>query len=110
MGRDKKPLAATSWEAVARWYDGWVGQDGSEHHREVAVPVLMELLEPRPGEKILDIGAGQGVLAPQITGAGALYTGVDASPRLVELARRRHGRAGPKALPCFLLGDARDLR
>jgi len=54
-GRDKKPLAATNWDAVARWYDGWMGQDGSEHHRKVAVPALMELLEPRPGESILDI-------------------------------------------------------
>src|SRR4051812_17349447 len=82
--QNEKPAATTSWDAVARWYDGWVGQDGSEHHREVAVPVLMELLEPQPGEYILDIGAGQGVLAPQITSAGAHYTGVDASPRMVE--------------------------
>jgi ubiquinone/menaquinone biosynthesis C-methylase UbiE len=95
---------------VARWYDGWVGQEGSEHHREVAVPALLELLEPRHGESILDIGAGQGVLAPYVIEAGARYTGLDASPRLVQIARKRHGRAGPGAAARFLLGDARELR
>jgi ubiquinone/menaquinone biosynthesis C-methylase UbiE len=94
----------TSWDAVASWYDGWVGEAGSEHHREVAVPALMELLAPKPGERILDIGAGQGVLAPYIDRSGALYTGVDASRRLIRLARRRHGKEG-----CFLVGDARNL-
>src|SRR3954449_2000229 len=102
-------MAPTSWDAVARWYDGWVGQEGSNHHREVAVPVLLELLEPRPGESILDIGAGQGVLAPYITRAGVRYTGVDASPKMVDLARRRHGATGGQSAPCFLTGDARDL-
>src|SRR5436190_4549086 len=108
--RHEKPSAPTSWDAVARWYDGWVGQEGSEHHREVAVPALVELLEPQAGESILDIGAGQGVLAPHIIQAGARYTGVDAGPRLVQIARRRHGRAGGGAAPRFLLGDARELR
>ena len=64
----------------------------------------MDLLDPVPGEEIIDIGAGQGVLAPHIAAAGARYTGVDASPRLSELARRRHGDAGR-----FLVGDARRL-
>jgi len=50
------------------------------------------------------------VLAPQIVGAGARYTGVDASSRLVELARRRHGGARASKGVRFLLGDARELR
>ncbi len=94
----------TSWEAVAHWYDNWVGEEGSEHHREVALPTLLSLLDPQPGESVLDIGCGQGVLASHIAEAGARYTGIDASPRLVEMARRRHGKEGR-----FLLGDARDL-
>jgi SAM-dependent methyltransferase len=64
----------------------------------------MDLLRPEPGEEILDLGAGQGVLAPYVAARGARYTGVDASPRLIEIARRRHGRRGR-----FLVGDARAL-
>lgn len=99
------PASRTSWDSVAGWYDGWVGEEGSEFHREVAVPALLSLCRPRKGENILDIGAGQGVLAPYITQAGALYTGVDASPSLLRLARKRHGRLGR-----FLLGDACELQ
>jgi SAM-dependent methyltransferase len=99
-----RPAAGTSWDALAHWYDGWVGEAGSEHHRAVAIPTTLELLDSKAGEQILDIGAGQGVLAPYISRAGAHYTGIDASPRLLEIARKRHSRAGR-----FLLGDARKL-
>jgi SAM-dependent methyltransferase len=81
-----------------------MGEAGSDHHRELAIPTLLDLLVPSRGERILDIGAGQGVLAPYIASAGATYTGIDASPRLLDIARRRHGRHGR-----FLAGDARRL-
>ena len=94
----------TSWDAVAGWYDGMVGGSGSRYHRFVALPTTLALLEPQPGERILDLGAGQGVLAPSVRKAGATYTGVDLSPRLVKHARRRHGERGT-----FLVGDVRRL-
>lgn len=102
--RPARPAAGTSWDALARWYDGWVGAGGSEYHRELALPAVLRLLELQPGEQVLDVGAGQGVLAPLVARAGASYTGVDASPRLLDIARQRHGNAGR-----FLLGDARKL-
>lgn len=101
---DSVPAAGTSWDALARWYDGWVGEGGSEHHQKVAIPAVMKLLQPQPGERVLDIGAGQGVLAPYVARAGANYVGVDASPRLAGMARKRHAQEGT-----FLVGDARAL-
>jgi len=100
-----RAAASTSWDHVATWYDGWVGDKGSAYHRGRAIPAVLDLLHPTAGEEILDIGAGQGVLAPYIAIRAARYTGVDASPRLIAVARRRHGRSGR-----FLLGDARRLR
>lgn len=96
--------AATSWEPVADWYIGWVGRDGSKYHRQLAVPALLELLAPEPEEAILDIGAGPGVLAPPIAAAGAHYTGIDASEKMIRFARRFHGHLGR-----FLLADACQL-
>jgi trans-aconitate methyltransferase len=52
------------------------------------MPVL-ELLKPQSGERILDVGCGDGVLSKKILEAGAMVVGVDGSPDMVEAARRR---------------------
>ncbi len=97
----------TSWEHVATWYDGWVGDHGSAYHQKLAIPATLDLLQPRRGEAILDVGGGQGVLAPYLAEAGAQVTVVDASAKLVSAAKRRH-RSVKGAR--FLVGDARRLQ
>lgn len=101
----RKRVPRTSWDNVAPWYIGWVGEEGSKHHRNLAIPSLLELLDAQSGEKILDIGGGSGVLAPFIHRLGARYVCVDASERLLAFGRERHKDRGR-----FLFGDARDLR
>ena len=51
-------------------------------------PVL-DLLDPRPGERILDLGCGDGVLTRQIMDADATVQGIDSSLDMVEESRRR---------------------
>ena len=96
----------TSWERVAGWYDGWVGEHGSTYHRELAIPAVLELLQPGAHEAILDVGGGQGVMAPYLVEAGAEVTVVDASGQLIAAAQRRHGRLRGAR---FVVGDARRL-
>lgn len=103
-GGPSAPGAETGWEHVADWYLEWVGKDGGEHHRKLTIPAVLDLLEPKAGETILDVGAGAGVLAPAINAAGARYVGVDVSPTLLGFARKQHGRHGR-----FVLADARQL-
>jgi len=49
-------------------------------------PVL-ELLSPQPGERILDIGCGDGVLTKKLVDAGAVVTAVDHSPEMIAAAQ-----------------------
>ena len=102
MARSHK--RSRSWDPVADWYIGWTGKRGGKHHRHLAIPAVMNLLAPQPGEAILDLGCGPGALAKHVAAAGALYTGIDASPRLLHFARRHHGEHG-----VFLLGDVTRL-
>jgi ubiquinone/menaquinone biosynthesis C-methylase UbiE len=53
---------------------------------------LIQLVEPRPGERILDIGSGPGLLASEIgeiVGPGGHVFGVDLSPHMQAMATRR---------------------
>lgn len=55
---------------------------------ELGAPVL-DLLAPRAGERILDLGCGDGVLSEKLVAAGARVIGVDASPDQVAAAVTR---------------------
>src|ERR1700719_669211 len=51
-------------------------------------PVL-ELLKPSPGERILDLGCGDGVLTEKIAASGATVVGIDAARDMVNAAKQR---------------------
>jgi trans-aconitate methyltransferase len=51
-------------------------------------PVL-DLLQAQPGQRILDLGCGDGVLSEKIAASGARVLAVDSSEDMVEAARRR---------------------
>jgi SAM-dependent methyltransferase len=48
---------------------------------------VVEWLAPELGERILDLGCGDGKLTAKLAATGALVTGVDASPDMVAAAR-----------------------
>jgi trans-aconitate methyltransferase len=50
---------------------------------------VLELLSPRAGEHILDLGCGDGVLTEKLVLAGCSVVGIDSSPEQVEAARAR---------------------
>ncbi len=62
---------------------------------------LIELLDPRPGERILDVGCGTGHLTARIADRGAEVTGLDNSTSMIAQARQNY----PKLK--FALADAR---
>ena len=84
--------ADRGWDPVAAWYDKLVGESGSDYHQAVILPAALRMLAPKAGESIVDVCCGQGVLAKPLLEKGiGRFTGVDASPRLIEAAKSRHG-------------------
>jgi len=50
---------------------------------------VVDLLQVRHGERILDLGCGEGTLAEKLKALGAEVVGVDSSPSMVEAMRAR---------------------
>jgi trans-aconitate methyltransferase len=65
---------------------------------------LLELLQPRPGERILDVGCGTGQLTAEIARAGARVTGLDNSADMLAEARANYPELS------FVLADATSFR
>src|SRR5690242_13385703 len=77
-----QPAASTSkWDAAdyAR-VGGFVAELGG---------AALDLLDPQPGERILDVGCGEGTLTRKMIERGATVLGIDNSPEMVAAARAK---------------------
>src|SRR3954469_20611555 len=97
MGEDALSQAAAS---TSKW-------DAADYARVGAFVAelggaALALLDPRPGERILDGGGGEGTLTKKSIERGATGPGVDNSPEMVEAARAKGVGA--------LLLDAADMQ
>ena len=66
--------------------------------------LVENMLDPKAGERILDLGCGTGHLTDRIASAGAIVVGIDSSPSMIAQARQNF----PKLH--FQLTDARSFR
>src|ERR1700761_5528421 len=65
---------------------------------------VIDLLDAKPGEKILDLGCGPGQLTQRIAERGAEVTGLDAAPKMIGQARQNYPHLR------FVLEDAAKMR
>jgi SAM-dependent methyltransferase len=81
-----KQRHATVWSAGP--YQG-VTETITDIHR-----LVMERLDPQPGQRLLDLACGTGAVAELAAEAGAEVVGVDIAPGLIEQAKERAAERG----------------
>ncbi|MGH6953094.1 MAG: class I SAM-dependent methyltransferase [Alphaproteobacteria bacterium] len=79
LGGDSAPVGGARWDPERYARDG-------RFVAELGAP-LVDLLDPRPGERVLDLGCGDGALSLKIKERGAEVVGVDSSAEQVKAAR-----------------------
>lgn len=104
-----RPTAFDAYEALAESYAAAV--DTKPHNAYYERPATLSLLPDVAGKRVLDAGCGPGVYSEWLVKCGAEVVAVDASPKMVELARRRLGgaadvRRADLSKPLTFLGDS----
>jgi len=73
--------------------DAWIaeqGDSGDWSRREILDPALEPVFAKVAGKRVLDVGCGEGRYARLLSGRGATVVGIDPTPELLAVARRRH--------------------
>jgi SAM-dependent methyltransferase len=101
-----QPPTADDWDAYAESFDA-EPDHGLENPevRAAWAELVVPQLPPAPAA-VADIGCGTGTLSVLLALAGYEVTGIDTSPRMLELARRKAASAGVDA--AFEQADAAD--
>ncbi|MDH3397416.1 MAG: class I SAM-dependent methyltransferase [Acidimicrobiia bacterium] len=75
----------TEWEDLAEWWQQELADDSG--YAEEALPLLLDLLDPRPGNRYLDAGCGDGRVMRAVVETGATVIGCDLNLELLRLAK-----------------------
>ncbi|HEY7933361.1 MAG TPA: class I SAM-dependent methyltransferase [Solirubrobacteraceae bacterium] len=87
----------------------WTAGDYPDIARLIAsvAELVLERSEVKPGVELLDVATGSGNVAIPAASAGAIVTGLDLTPKLLEVARERAAEASVEVT--FIEGDAEEL-
>ncbi len=90
------PLEPTDYEA---WYHTprgkWIG--------ETEFSLLLQLMQPEPGQTVLDVGCGSGYFSRHFSNVNLGVTGIDPDPAMLKYARSQPGKVN------YLQGTALQL-
>lgn len=89
--KSRQSKQSTTWGHVADWYHQHVDENTDTFHEQVIKPNLLQVLGNVKGKHIIDVACGEGFFSRALAGEGALVTGIDIAPELIELAKK----AGP---------------
>src|SRR5919199_49831 len=80
--------SANPWDEYAAEYSQFIARrEQADLERDAILSRMLDLLGDLTGRQVLDAGCGEGFLARVLAARGARVTGIDLSPRLVQMAR-----------------------
>ena len=87
-------MATALFDTWTDRYDSWFDTPPGRLVKQYESRLLLELLAPLAGEKILDAGCGTGIFTQGVLDSGAVVTGVDLSAPMLKKAVHRGPETG----------------
>lgn len=72
-------------------YDAWFDQAGNKYCLDLEIKLMLDLLQPDKGQRIIDIGCGTGNSLIPLLDMGLNLTGIDPSLYMLDLASKKLG-------------------
>lgn len=91
-------------EKAAGSYDGWFQTPIGHYIDRREKELILDLLAPKEGERLLDVGCGTGGHLLFFKREGCNVTGLEPSPHMLDIARKKLGQRAE-----FHMGKAEDL-
>jgi 2-polyprenyl-3-methyl-5-hydroxy-6-metoxy-1,4-benzoquinol methylase len=76
------------WEQIAAWWDNHIGE-GNDFQKTLIMPATDRLLDPKPGQTILDIACGNGNYSRLLGRRGMRVVACDFAEAFLECAKKR---------------------
>ena len=81
--------AQQRWNQNAAFWDDYMGDESNTFHNLLVRPAMEKLLAVQSGDRVLDLGCGNGNFSRFLAGLGARVTAIDGSAVMIERARTR---------------------
>lgn len=83
----RSPVLPSNLQAARTWGAGGDKYDEISRGIADAIEHAVDALDPRPAERILDVGTGTGWAARRIAARGAIVTGIDLGAEVIDAAK-----------------------
>jgi 2-polyprenyl-3-methyl-5-hydroxy-6-metoxy-1,4-benzoquinol methylase len=77
-----------AWNENAAFWDKWMGE-GNDFVEVLIWPATERLLQPRPGQRILDIACGNGLSSRRLAALGVEVVAFDFAAEMIAYVRER---------------------
>lgn len=102
-------ITMMTFDEIAEKYDRWYETPVGAAVDRMEKRAFLALSEPKPGERLLEVGSGTGRWVLWFRSLGLRVTGLEIAPRMMAMARNKIGRSAPNEGIHFLRGDGRAL-
>jgi ubiquinone/menaquinone biosynthesis C-methylase UbiE len=104
-GTEQKAGVRDLFDGKAQWYF----EERERDYAFTAQKALVLEMFDKDGGKVLDIGCGPGVMAADLLKRGCTVWGIDASEKMIALARAKMEKTGDSSRAHFSVGDIENL-